>query len=158
MTTGHFNTNMPFYPYRNPHYKDKTVSEPSYLYNENPYAWQTVLISKQCLYLIVGYPLFQIWLYGKEWAPIRPSLLMAVHQTTMTSRLNGRHGVTKWSSCCPVSAMLWASVICGGSPTSVWGTVEVKMEGMSGTYLPIVNPNIHIGLISHHRGLEHPIS
>ena len=56
---------------------------------------------------------------------------MTVHRTTMTTKrtLSGRHGVTRWSSCCPVSAMLWASAICGGSLTSVWGTVEVKMNG-----------------------------
>ena len=39
---------MPSCQYTDPHYKDKMVSWPSYLYNGNPYTW------KDCLYIEMG--------------------------------------------------------------------------------------------------------
>ena len=41
------NTKMPSYQYRDSHYKDKTVSRPSYLYDGNPLHGKTVLTLKR---------------------------------------------------------------------------------------------------------------
>ena len=38
---------MPSYQYMNSHYKEKTVSQPSHIYNGNPVHAKTVLILKQ---------------------------------------------------------------------------------------------------------------
>ena len=37
---GHLNIKTPSYQHRNSHYKDKTVSLPSYLYNGNTHIWK----------------------------------------------------------------------------------------------------------------------
>ena len=48
MPEGRLHVKMPSYQYRNPHCKDKMVSRPSYLYNENPYT------QKDSLYIETG--------------------------------------------------------------------------------------------------------
>ena len=51
-------------PYTNSHYKDKTVSQPSYLYNWNPHTWKDVL------YTETGPRAFLIWsfIHGLNWS------------------------------------------------------------------------------------------
>ena len=44
---GRFNIKTPSCQYRNIHYKDKTVSRPSYLYNGNPIPGKTVFILRR---------------------------------------------------------------------------------------------------------------
>ena len=48
------------YQYRDTHYKDKTVSRPSYLYNGNPHTW------KDRLYIETGLRWQDIWLMNRD--------------------------------------------------------------------------------------------
>ena len=45
---GYLNIKMSSYQYKDSYYKDKKVSRPSYLYNENPHTW------KNGLYIVMG--------------------------------------------------------------------------------------------------------
>ena len=44
----HFNIKMSSDQYRNSHYRDKMVSQTSYIYNWNPYAWKDHLYFESC--------------------------------------------------------------------------------------------------------------
>ena len=39
----HFNTKMPSHQFRDSHYRDKIVSQPSYFYNGNTHTWKDSL-------------------------------------------------------------------------------------------------------------------
>ena len=52
---GWFNIKMPSYEYKNSHYKNKTVSRPSHLYNRDPYNGKRAFYIElsQCLHILL---------------------------------------------------------------------------------------------------------